>query len=187
MKEGELFFRRWLHSPKEMGSVWPSSQALARSIARACAWKPGETVIELGGGTGSITEGLIESGIPPENIVVFELDSQLAGYLRDHLPGCRIVQGDATRLPELIKRLELGPVGSVVSGLPMLNMPFEFQKAIVLGGLEALVPGGVMLQYTYSPIPPVPTRKLGVRAELVRYVLRNLPPATVWRYRRVTA
>jgi phospholipid N-methyltransferase len=31
----------------------------------------------------------------------------------------------------------------------------------------------------------VPARRLGIRAELVRYVLRNLPPATVWRYRRL--
>ena len=40
-----------------------------------------------------------------------------------------------------------------------------------------------MLQYSYSPISPIPAKKLGVKAEIVRFVLRNVPPATVWRYR----
>ena len=42
-----------------------------------------------------------------------------------------------------------------------------------------------MLQYSYSPISPIPAKKLGVDAKLVKFVLRNFPPATVWRYRRL--
>jgi phosphatidylethanolamine/phosphatidyl-N-methylethanolamine N-methyltransferase len=41
-----------------------------------------------------------------------------------------------------------------------------------------------MLQYSYSPIAPIPAKKLGVDVKLIKFVLRNLPPATVWRYRR---
>jgi phosphatidylethanolamine/phosphatidyl-N-methylethanolamine N-methyltransferase len=39
------------------------------------------------------------------------------------------------------------------------------------------------LQYSYSPVAPIPARKLGVEAKLVKFVVRNLPPATVWRFR----
>ena len=50
LKEGELFFRQWLRSPKSMGSVIPSSRALARAIASHVSWRPGQYVVELGGG-----------------------------------------------------------------------------------------------------------------------------------------
>jgi phosphatidylethanolamine/phosphatidyl-N-methylethanolamine N-methyltransferase len=184
LKEGELFFRRWLSSPKSMGSVWPSSQALARAVACRAEYQPGDTIIELGGGTGAITQGLIERGIPRERIAVVELDPSLVDYLEDRLPGCRIIQGDATKLGDILDRCGINRVGTVVSGLPMVRMPRQYQRAIIHQGLAALRPGGTMLQYSYSPLPPVPTEALGITARLATYVPWNLPPASVWRYER---
>ena len=54
-KEGELFFRQWLRSPKSMGSVIPSSELSGAAVAAEVAWQPGQYVVELGGGTGAIT------------------------------------------------------------------------------------------------------------------------------------
>jgi phosphatidylethanolamine/phosphatidyl-N-methylethanolamine N-methyltransferase len=81
----------------------------------------------------------------------------------------------------------VGEVGTVISGLPMVNKPLAFQRAIVEQGLAAIAPGGCMLQYSYSPISPIPAKKLGVDAKLVKFVLRNFPPATVWRFRPLAA
>ena len=44
-----------------------------------------------------------------------------------------------------------------------------------------------MLQYSYSPVAPVPAEKFGVEAKIARYVLWNFPPASVWRYTRKAA
>ncbi len=183
-KEGELFFRQWLRSPKSMGSVIPSSRVLAEVIAASAVWKPGQYVVELGGGTGAITQGLIARGIPRDRLVVIELDESLYDWLSTHLPGSLVVRGDATKLDRILQDHGIENVSTVISGLPMLGMPFDFQKAIVGQGLAALGAEGAMLQYSYSPVSPVPARKLGIKAELVRYVLRNFPPATIWRYRR---
>lgn len=183
-KETELFFRQWLRSPRSMGSVIPSSRALARAIARAVAWEPGHTVVELGAGTGAISKGLLRSGLPKEALMMVELDRPLYEYLRGHFDGVRVVNGDATRLSDILRQQAVGPVSTVISGLPMVNMPLEFQRAIINQSLDVLGPEGCYLQYSYSPVPPVPAKKLGLRAELVRYVLRNVPPATVWRFRR---
>ena len=100
-----------------------------------------------------------------------------------HLPGSLVVRGDATKLDRILQDHGIENVSTVISGLPMLGMPFEFQKAIVGQGWRRR-PRGAMLQYSYSPVPPVPARKLGIKAELVRYVLWNFPPASIWRYRR---
>ncbi len=183
LKEGGLFFRQWLRSPKSMGSIIPSSRALARAVAAEVDWKPGSTVVELGGGTGAISKGLIERGIPPSDLLVVELDGDLYNYLRKHLPGVRVVQGDATRLDEILTRCGIDRVSTVISGIPMVNMPLDFKRAIIGQSFKAMNGRGFMLQYSYSPVPPVPARELGIEAELARYVLWNMPPAAVWRYR----
>lgn len=185
VKEGELFFRQWLRSPKSMGSVIPSSRALARAVAQEVAWQPGQWVVELGGGTGAISQGLIERGIPRDRLIVIELDGPLYAYLKERLTGCLVIQGDATRLGEILARHEVGEIGTVISGLPMVGMPFEFQRAIIEQGFKVMKPGSFMLQYSYSPVTPIPAAKLGIEAKMARYVLWNFPPAAVWRYRKV--
>jgi len=183
-KETELFFRQWLRSPKSMGSIIPSSRALGRAVASQVAWQPGQVVVELGAGTGAISQELIESGLAPEAMMMIELDRSLFEYLRERFPKVRVVNGDATRLVDILRQQGVEEVGTVISGLPMVNMPQAFQRAIVEQGLAAIAPGGCMLQYSYSPISPIPHKKLGVEAKLVKFVLRNFPPAAVWRYRR---
>ncbi len=184
-KETELFFRQWLRSPKSMGSVIPSSRALARAVTRAVSWRPGQTVVELGAGTGAISRGLMASGLPAEAVMMIELDRSLYEYLRDRFPDVAVVNGDATRLLDILRQHGVQDVGTVISGLPMVTMPLEFQRAIVEQSFAALGDDGCMLQYSYSPVPPIRAKRLGVKAELVRYVVRNLPPATVWRFRRL--
>lgn len=145
--------------------------------------EPGRHVVELGGGTGAITRGLIERGIERDRLLVIELDGDLCTFLRGQLPGCTIIQGDATRLREILDRAGIANVGAVVSGLPMVSMDLSFQRAVVHQAL-AVAGDDRVIQYSYSPLPPVPTRALGIEARLVGYVVRNFPPATVWRYRR---
>jgi phosphatidylethanolamine/phosphatidyl-N-methylethanolamine N-methyltransferase len=184
LKEGELFFRQWLRSPKSMGSVIPSSRYLAHAVADVVAWRPGQYIVELGGGTGAITQGLIDRGIPRDRLVVIELERALYEHLRLRLPGANVVQGDATKLHEILEQLGVDDVATVISGLPMVGMPFEFQRAIIDQAFRVQRPGNFVLQYSYSPIVPVPARRLGIKAQLVRWVPLNFPPASVWLYRR---
>jgi phosphatidylethanolamine/phosphatidyl-N-methylethanolamine N-methyltransferase len=181
-RETELFFKQWLRSPRSMGSIIPSSRNLGRAVAEAIAWKPGQTVVELGAGTGAISRCLLESGLPAEALTMVELDPALFDYLRQRFPEVRVLHGDATKLGEIVEREGLNEVGTVISGLPMVNMPLEFQRAIVDQSLAVLAPGGRLLQYSYSPVAPIPAKKLGIDAKLVKFVIRNVPPATVWRF-----
>ena len=184
LKEGELFFRQWLRSPKSMGSIIPSSRFLAEAVAREVAWQPGQYVVELGGGTGAITQGLIDRDIPRDRLVIIELDTALHGFLKERFEGCHVIQGDATRLDEILARLPSGEVGTVISGLPMVGMPESFQQAIIEQGFKVVRKGGFMLQYSYSPIPPIPAKKFGILAKVARFVALNVPPAFVWKYTR---
>ena len=94
----------------------------------------------------------------------------------------RVVNGDATRLVDIVRQQGITQVSTVISGLPMVTMPLAFQRAIIEQSFEVLGTDGYLLQYSYSPISPIPARKLGVEAKLVKFVMRNVPPATVWRF-----
>jgi phosphatidylethanolamine/phosphatidyl-N-methylethanolamine N-methyltransferase len=153
-------------------------------VADVVAWRPGQYIVELGGGTGAITQGLIDRGIPRDRLVVIELERALYEHLRLRLPGANVVQGDATKLHEILEQLGVDDVATVISGLPMVGMPFEFQRAIIDQAFRVQRPGNFVLQYSYSPIVPVPARRLGIKAQLVRWVPLNFPPASVWLYRR---
>ena len=140
-KEGELFFRQYLRSPRSVGSVIPSSRALGRGVAAETAWEPGQYVVELGGGTGSITMGLIERGIPRDRLVVIELDGPMHAYLKERLPGVNVIQGDATRLDEILVRHGVDDVATVISGMPMVGQSDPVAPGHRRPGHEGGAPG----------------------------------------------
>ena len=91
--------------------------------------------------------------------MMIELDRPLFEYLRDRFPAVRVINGDATRLIDILRQQGIGEVGTVISGIPMVTMPLAFQRAIIEQSFAALAPGGCLLQYTYSPISPIPAQQ----------------------------
>jgi phosphatidylethanolamine/phosphatidyl-N-methylethanolamine N-methyltransferase len=186
------FFRQWLRNPVQTGAIAPSSPELAAAIL---AELPQGTrrVIELGGGTGAITQALLDSGIAPSDLLVLELNPILQAQLGARFPEARVLRGDALFTAELAWQsgyLERGPADAVVSGLGLLTMTRETQSAILQSAFACLAPDGVMVQFTYGPISPVNEAlllELGFSARRGAFVLRNVPPATVWTIRRSRA
>ena len=66
------FIRSWLEKPLSTGAVLPSGKALARTMARYVDPNVTGPVIELGPGTGAVTEALVEQGIEPSRLVLVE-------------------------------------------------------------------------------------------------------------------
>ncbi len=185
--EGLRFFGLWLKDPFRIGAVAPSSRALARAmVAPVDRANPG-AVVELGGGTGAFTRQLLASGVPPEKLLVLEKTPELHAVLVEKFPQLRVVLGDAADIARHAQEAGLGPVKAVVSGLPLIGMPAEVQERIVGGTMATLEPGGIFVQFTYTPVSPVRPKvmaKLGVTGKRVAWALANLPPAAVWVYRR---
>jgi phosphatidylethanolamine/phosphatidyl-N-methylethanolamine N-methyltransferase len=171
-----------------MGAVAPSSRALALAMAAEIPNHDGVTpVIELGGGTGSITCGLLESGIAPSRLVVIERDRHLAALLRQRFKGVHVICGDAGQLPELLARHGISRVAAVVSGLPLLLFPADLLERIITGCFEVLGPRSPLIQFTYGHASPLSAEHFGLSARRGPKVWLNIPPATVWIYQRVPA
>ncbi len=176
-----MFFRRWLANPLQMGSVVPSSAALCQRIVRHTRRAPDEAVLELGAGTGVISRALLESGIPPERLIVVEIVPDMAEHLRAVLPGVQVIEGDARHLAKLVPQHWHGKIGSVVCGIPLVLLPVAEQRRFI-DAIQSVAPGRGFLHYSYCATSPLPWRKHALTAQREAWTPLNFPPASVWRY-----
>jgi phosphatidylethanolamine/phosphatidyl-N-methylethanolamine N-methyltransferase len=115
---------------------------------------------------------------------VLERDPELARHLRRKFPAVTVVQGDARHLDRELKALGIERVAAVVSGLPLMAMPKRIQREILDACFKVLEPGAPYIQFTYSLFSPLPRREFGLSGRPVARVLQNVPPASIWVYRR---
>lgn len=176
------FLRGLIASPKGVGAIAPSSPALARAIAaQVDAAAPGP-ILELGPGTGAITEALIRHGIAPERITAVEHDADFVARVRARCPGVNVIRGDAFDLTTTLGQVNGAAFAAIVSGIPLLNWPVAARRGLIEDAFRRLQPGGPYVQFSYGLTPPMPaTDTFTVSRAAV--IWANLPPARVWIYR----
>lgn len=177
-----LFVGQILRSPKTISALAPSSRALARAMTSQIGPDSGP-VAEFGPGTGVFTRLLLERGVGPSDLTLFEVNPAFAANLRAKFPGVRVVTGGAQDIAAHCTQ-----VGAVVSGLPLLSFPEPLIRAILAGAFAVLRPGAAMYQFTYGPRSPMPDAladDLGLVATVASpRIWRNWPPARVYAFRR---
>jgi len=179
------FLRSWIEKPLHMGAVMPSSKLLARTMAEYVDVESDGPVVELGPGTGAITNALIEHGVDQKRLVLVEYNPGFCALLRDRYPQAKVVQGDAYALRDTLwSVLGGGRSTAVVSGLPLVTKPMLTRLKLVRDAFALLKPGAPFIQFTYSVVPPIPKSLPGVSTEASERIWMNLPPARVWVYRK---
>ncbi len=181
------FFLHWLRRPGRVGAVVPSGPAPAAALAAEIDTEVPGAVVELGPGTGRVTRALLEAGVEPSQLVAIERDASFCKLLRERFPAVRIVSSEARMLELLLQQVGVGPVKAVASSLPLLSMTGEYRRAVLSQIAAVLRAEGVLVQYTYgmaAPVPPELGAELGLIGDRTNWVLANLPPAAIWRYRR---
>src|SRR6187551_2873588 len=177
------FIRSWIEKPLSIGAVMPSSKALARAMARYVDPQSNGPVIELGPGTGPVTEAMVAHGVDPARLILVEFNPDFCRLLRTRYPAATVVQGDAYRLRRLLETYVREPVAAVVSGLPLVTKPLRTRVRLISDAMTLLATGAPFVQFTYAMLPPIPKELSGVRAESSELIWMNLPPARVWVYR----
>ena len=177
------FLRSWIEKPLSMGAVTPSSKVLARNMARYVDPDDDGPVIELGPGTGPVTEALVEHGVDPARLVLVEFNPTFCQLLRKRFPQAEVVQGDAYRLRDTLSGYGRHQVSAVVSGLPLMTKPRVTRLRLLSDALALLKPDAPFVQFTYAVVPPI-SKLAGLTVEASERIWRNMPPARVWVYRR---
>ncbi|SRR5581483_6069655 len=178
------FIRTWMEKPLAIGAVTPSGKALARTMAAYVDPSVPGPIIELGPGTGPVTEALVAQGIDPARLVLVEFDSEFCRILRARYPAATVVQGDAYGLRQLLSALVTQPAAAVVSGLPLFTKPLKMRLRLLFEAFALMAPGAPFVQFTYAAVSPIPRALARVRSEASERIWANLPPARVWVYRK---
>lgn len=176
-----LFIQQWLANPQGVGAVAPSSKNLANAMAKWLPADPDSFVLELGPGTGVVTEALLEHGLRQDRLVAIEQNSKMARLLRDKFPRAQIITGDAWKLDDLLRRRHepVEKVGAVISSLPLLNFPPAEAERLADKIRSVLEPDGKWVQFTYRIHRLRPRGAASFNLHATRIVWFNLPPARV--------
>ncbi len=178
------FIRSWIERPLSIGAVTPSGKILARAMARYVDPNSTGPVVELGPGTGPVTEALVEAGVEPSRLVLVEFNPTFCHLLRSRYPDATLVQGDAYSMRRLLETLLLQPAAAVVSGLPLITKPIKMRLRLLRDAFDLMLPGAPFVQFTYSVASPLPRGLGGFSVEASERIWMNLPPARVWVYRK---
>ena len=125
-----------LRASKRLGQNFLVDRGVVQGIVDAAELSPADTVLEIGPGIGTLTQGLAETGA---RVVAVELDKKLPAVLAETLKGydnVQIVPGDILKLniPEILE-LRAGERFKVVA-----NLPYYITTPIIMTLLEQCLP-----------------------------------------------
>lgn len=197
------FLRQFRTRYHDTGSVLPSSPALARALAsevRKAA--PPRRILEVGPGTGAVTEALLRLLRPGDQLDLVEINEHFVAVLERRFaeePLFRDRRGQARVLHAPLQAVPgEGVYDFLVSGLPLNNFAVPLVAEIFAAYRRLLRPGGVLSYFEYlwvrdlkgllvSAAERQRLRQLGallgreIRAHQFReqWVFLNVPPAAV--------
>lgn len=180
------FGHELLTRPGPVGAVFPSGRGLSRRMASFVSVPTDGFVIELGPGTGPVTQALLAHGLPPKRLILVELSAKMVRHLRTRFPALPVLEGDASELGTLLGRNAphtQNRVKHVVSSLPLRSMPDRVVHGIAREIHRVLPADGTLIQFTYDlssrRYPPLDRFERCA----TKFAWLNIPPARVDVYR----
>jgi phosphatidylethanolamine/phosphatidyl-N-methylethanolamine N-methyltransferase len=177
--------------------MFPSSRYLANALTKPIDFRRARTVVELGPGTGAVTNEILKRMRPDAKLFAVDINQTFIDHLSSASHDPRLVPlcGSATDLQSLLAQHEVDSADAIVSSLGLTGMDHRTRTSIMrqIGG--CLVTHGTMTQYQYAAHVEIAKLRLGGFNEArflrrffsdvsVRGVLLNLPPALVFTCRK---
>ncbi len=147
------FLREFIRNPRQTGSIAASSGPVVRMMTDSLDLSSATRVVELGAGTGAVTEGLLRRLEGRGRLLAVELNREFAESLRERLapagsgsagePGpVEIVNRSATDLVELVREHGLGEVDAIICSLPWTLMSPQDRIATLDAIVDVLAEDG---------------------------------------------
>ncbi len=170
------FFKALLTNPRSIGAVIPSSHYLAESMSHCITKTETGFILELGPGTGAITEGILKSGISENQLTALEISPHFANNLKETFPQITLIQGDATQLSTLTLNKKFD---TIISSLPFRSLSKTDRDKILAEIPKVLSPHGKFIQFTYAIFGREKFYPNNYQLEKSFIEWRNVPPARV--------
>lgn len=182
-----LYIKKYFTHPLRVGSFVPTSHKTAEFLAKHIK-KNEKYIVELGGGTGSLTEGMLGAGIKPEKLICVEIDPNFCSFLRNKFSGLglKIICADAKYLKNELSDDVLKNISTIVSSVPLLTLSKKARMEFIASTLELLDKNGQLIQVSYSPFSPIPYKQFNITMQRYGTIFRNFPPINIFGYKKKT-
>ncbi|UZD23719.1 methyltransferase domain-containing protein [Algoriphagus halophytocola] len=159
------------------GAVTFSSKALVNKMLSHAQLNGAKLIVELGGGDGSITQGIVERMDPDAELLVFEISKSFCDSMEKIFPqsNVRIINDSAENIH---KYLDGKKADYILSSLPFSFIPQDVKDAILSSSKSALSQSGYFIQICYSYLLKNLFKKHFNKVS-TSFTLKNLPPAFV--------
>lgn len=180
-----FFLKQLLTQPSKVGALLPSSSSLKNVIVELVREQfKNHEILEVGPGTGAFTFDLeclaFEKKAP---FCVVEINKNFTEYLKTRLAPNTTLLNICTS--ELGSYKDLAKPYIVISSIPLKSLARQKAADIIRIFHQILEgsPESVIIQYSYGTQPPPLLDDMIslLKWEQVSFVIRNVPPATVWR------
>jgi len=205
------FFREFQRNRREVGAVAPSSRFLARALIRSVENSDSQrNILEVGPGTGAITQQLVKLLRPGDRLCLVEANPRFCEILRRKalVNWARYLEG--VQFSVLSCYLEKLPAdqkfSSIISGLPLNSFELEVVRSILARFARLLAPDGQLSYFEYFAIRKIRRGLADMRGSregsevdtllsrfINRYqtgeelIIRNIPPAVARHFRHLDA
>jgi phosphatidylethanolamine/phosphatidyl-N-methylethanolamine N-methyltransferase len=184
----KTFAREFIKNWKATGAVLPSSRGLAQLMVKEAQLHPTSHILELGPGTGPITEVIAEQISAHMHYVGIELNDAFVSELQARFPKLHFIHGAAQDVDLTTAKAGAAYYDAVISGLPWTAFPESLQDAILDHVMPHLAAGGRFITFAYAGLCHLKggrlfrqkLQNLGGRLETTPIVWANVPPAFVY-------
>jgi phospholipid N-methyltransferase len=159
------------------GALTFSSKALVSKMLSKSDLSHSKLVVEMGGGDGSITQGIIERLEADAELLVFEINKSFCESMKKQFPqsNVKIINDSAENLD---KYLHGKKVDYIFSSLPFSLISKEATHEIMMQCKNSLTPSGAFIQICYSYLLKNLFKKYFNKVN-ASFTFKNLPPAFV--------
>ena len=178
------FFWVALRNPLQVSTAFQTGKTASFQMISAIPDRVDGMIVELGVGTGAITESLVRKVPSPKQYVGLELNEELLEFVQERFPQLRFVNESAENFARV---LEGRSVSAVVSSLPWTLMPAEAVKQTLDSVREHLEVEGVFATYMTLHVLMTPAGRRFQELLRERFsriettiILENLPPAKIF-------
>jgi phospholipid N-methyltransferase len=172
--------KKFARKGTSVASFSPSQGPLCRKLIQGINYDTAQCIVELGAGTGPVTFELIKRVKPQTKLIVVEIDPDFCTRLRQRFPNADIVEGDASKLDELLAERGITSVDAVISGLPLPSFPAALRDAIIASSAKVLGTTGTFRQLTNMPWVYYGLYKKYFESVKFSFVPLNMPPSGVY-------
>lgn len=176
------FLRKFRQHGMQVAMLRPSSSFLARAHCAHVTPDRPQIIVELGAGTGPVTEAICARMHAESRLFALEIDPEFAVVLRERCPRATVLVEDAGNLIDIATRYAWERIDLMISCLALPYIPRRAVAAI-FGAFSAL---GEQGWFTQQTLVPLVYRRMYTRLfEEVHFrpVARNLPPGGVYHCR----